>query len=140
MTKLPVPPVAARLRRNVRMFYGWLGSMVVLVVAPLVALRLIEHESVIERAAAVVLGIGGFLPWAWVLVTIIRRGDEFTRRLHLVASAFAFGGAVLLTATLAWLARAGFIPYPDLTLLWGGFMLVWVVALAGAKYYFERTP
>src|SRR5262245_295320 len=114
--------------------------MVFLLIAPLIALRLIERASPIERAAGVLLGIGGFVPWAWVLVTIIRRGDEFSRRLHLVASAFAFGGAVLLTATLAWLARAEFIAYPDLTLLWGAFMLIWVVALAGAKFYFERTP
>jgi hypothetical protein len=89
--------------------------------------------------AAVVIGTGGMLPWMWVVFAIIRRGDEYVRRLHLIAFGFAFGGAIVLLVTLGWLVRADFINPPDLTFVWAGCLILWLVALLGAKRYFERT-
>jgi hypothetical protein len=113
--------------------------VLILMVGPLVAEWLLDRGTVVARVAAVVLGLGSMVPWMWVLIVIIRRGDEFTRRLHLVGAAAAFGGVLLLTTLLAWLERGGFVQHPDLRLLAGSFFLVWLVAVLGAKFYFERT-
>jgi hypothetical protein len=129
----------ARFRSNVRTFYAWIGSMVILVVAPLVALRLSDQETTLARVTAVVLGVGGMLPWMWVVVSIIRRGDEFVRRLHLVAFGLAFGGAIFLIVTLEWLIRAHFIDPPDMKMLLLGCIVVWAIALVAARRYFERA-
>jgi len=125
-------------RRNVRIFYAWLGSVILLGVSPLVAMRLIERESPMWRAAGVAVGVAGMLPWMWVLVTVIRRGDEFVRRMHLVAIAITAGVSLVLLVTLDWLQRAWFIPTPDLMFLWPGCMVIWLVAVLGTKRYYER--
>jgi hypothetical protein len=138
-TDKPLPLATQRFRRNVRTFYAWLLSMVMLMAGPLVGEWLLDRGTVAARVAAVVLGLGSMVPWGCVLIVIIRRGDEFARRLHLVGAAAAFGGAVLITTLLAWLERGGFVEHPDLRLLVGSFFLVWVGAVLGAKFYFERT-
>jgi hypothetical protein len=125
-------------RQNVRTFYAWLGSVVLLGVSPLIALRLIERETTAYRAAGVAVGVAGMLPWMWVLVAIIRRGDEFQQRMHLVAIAIAAGVCLMLLVTLDWLQRAWFMPTPDLMLLWPGCMLIWLVALLLTKRHYER--
>jgi hypothetical protein len=129
----------AQFRSAVRGFYLWIGSMVVAGAAPLVAIQLVDRGTTLARVAAVVLGVGGMLPWMWVVFSIIRRGDEFVRRLHLIAFGFAFGGALVLLVTLGWLVRADFIDPPDLMLVWLGCLVVWFIAIMGAKRYFERA-
>jgi hypothetical protein len=125
-------------RQNVRIFYAWLGSTVLLGVGPLLALRLIERETTMWRVLGVVVGVGAMLPWMWVLVTIIRRGDEFVRRMHLVAIAIAAAASLIGLVTLDWLQRAWFIETPKLTFLWPAATLIWLVALIGTKRYYER--
>jgi hypothetical protein len=125
-------------RSAVRGFYAWLGSLVMLGVAPIAARELAERESLLPRIAAVLVAVIGVLPWMWVIWTAVRRGDEFIRRMHLVAATFAFAGAQVLLVGLAWLVRAGFMAPPDLMLLWVAFLVLWVVAILGTKLYFER--
>jgi hypothetical protein len=125
-------------RQNVRTFYAWLGSVVLLGASPLIALRFIERETTLWRAAGVAVGVAGMLPWMWVLITLIRRGDEFQQRMHLVAIAITAGVCLMLLVALDWLQRAWFIPTPDLMLLWPGCMLIWLVALLATKWYYER--
>src|SRR5262245_50798348 len=129
----------AQFRSAVRGFYAWLGSMVVLGAAPIAAVRLIDRDTLLARAAAVVVGVGGILPWMWVLFRIIQRGDEFVRRMHLIAVAWASAGALILLCAVGWLVQAGFLREPDLLLLWVLFLLLWFVALLGTKLYFERA-
>jgi hypothetical protein len=128
----------SRFRSAVRGFYAWIGSMIVLGAAPMVALELIERGTLPARVGAVVLGVGGSAPWLWVVFNIIRRGDEFERRMHLVAGAFAFAGALVLVSAADWLVRAGFLSPPNLMALWVGFLILWLIALLGTKRYFER--
>ena len=128
----------ARFRRNILIFYGFLGALVLMGAGPIVASRLIERDTPGARTAAVIVGVGSMLPWLWAVFAAVRRGDEFVRRMHLVAAAFAFGTALVLTSAMDWLERAGFIAPPPLTLLWLGFLILWVIALIGAKRYFER--
>lgn len=113
--------------------------MVVLVAAPLIASHLIDRGTTLARISAVVVGVAGMIPWMWVVYSIIRRGDEFVRRMHLIAFAFAFGGALLLLVTLTWLVRAEFIYPPDLMIVLLGCVFLWFVALMATKRYFERT-
>ena len=129
----------SRFRSNVRTFYALIGSIVLLGAAPLMAMRLIDRGTTWARVTAVVVGVGGMLPWMWVVLSIVRRGDEFFRRLHLIALGLAFGGVIVLIVTLDWLVRADFIYPPDLMLVWVGGLVLWLVALLGAKRYFERT-
>jgi hypothetical protein len=129
----------AQFRRNVRTVYAWIGSMILLIAAPLMALRLIDRGTTLTRAAAVVVGVAGMLPWMWVVFSIIRHGDEFVRRLHLIALGFAFGGALVLLVALNWLVRAEFMYPPDLMIVLFGCFILWFVALMGVKLYFERA-
>jgi hypothetical protein len=129
----------AQFRRNVRTVYAWIGSMILLIAAPLMALRLIDRGTTLTRAAAVVVGVAGMLPWMWVVFSIIRHGDEFVRRLHLIALGFAFGGALVLLVALNWLVRAEFMYPPDLMIVLFGCFILWFVAVMGVKLYFERA-
>ena len=129
-----------RFRRNIRIFYGWLGSTVLLGASQVAALLLIQQETTFARAAAVAIGVLGMLPWMAVLIVIIRHGDEYERRMHLIAIAIAAGASVMLLVTLGWLSRAWFIEPPDLMVVWFAFLVLWFVALVGTKRYFERTP
>lgn len=128
----------AQLRTAVRGFYAWIASMIVLAVSPIAALQLSERPSTAARLAGVLLGAGGMVPWLWVVYSIIRRGDEFVRRLHLVALSFAFGGTLLLLVALEWMTRAHFIDRPDLIIVMFGAIVIWFTALMGAKFYFGR--
>jgi hypothetical protein len=125
-------------RRNVRLFYAWLASMVLMGGSPLLALWLIDRGSLASRLTAVVVGSLGPIPWMWFIVSIIRRGDEFQRRMHLVAVAIAAVAGVIILAALNWLERAGFVGRPDLFLVWTGFLVLWVIALLATKRYYER--
>lgn len=130
--------VDARLRANVRGFYAWLGSLVVLGGSPIAASALLDRGTPIARAGAVMLGVLGMVPWMWVVFQMIRRGDEFVRRMHLVACAAAFAGALVILAAVDWLVRAEFIEPIDYMLLWVSFLLVWLIALLVTKRYYER--
>jgi hypothetical protein len=132
--------VNEQFRRNVRVFYGWIGSMVLMGVAPLAALWCIRHETTSWRAAGVAIGVGGTIPWLWLISILIRRGDEFVRRMHLVAIALAAGAGLLLLIAFDWLERARFIEQPDLMLVWPAMLVLWLIALVGAKRYYEREP
>jgi len=128
----------AQLRRNVRTFYAWIGSMVLLGLSPIMAGGLIDQGTTLWRAAGAAVGVAGTLPWLWIVSVIIRRGDEFTRRIHLVAIAVAAVSGLVLLITLNWLVRAAFINPPDLMLLWVALLVFWVIALIGTKRYYER--
>ena len=126
-------------RRNVRGFYGWLGSTVLLAVAPIAAGVLIDRGTTLSRAAGVVVGVAGFLPWMWLLFSIVRRGDEFLQRIHLVAITITATFGLVLLIAIGWLVRARFIDPPDYMLIWVIWLAAWVVALLGTKRYFERA-
>ena len=126
-------------KRNVRMFYAWVGSMVVLGVAPIAANWLIGRETTIARAAGVAIGVVGFVPWLALVFFAVRNADEYFRRIHLIAIAIAATYGLLMLIAVGWLVRAWFIEPPDFTLLSVSWLVVWLVALLGTKRYFERA-
>ena len=126
-------------RRNVRGFYLWIGSLVAAGVLPLMGLKLIDTDTLLGRIGGTLLASCGWIPMTLFLIAVIRAGDEFQRRLHLVALGFAFAGAMLLISVLAALVRAGFIHYPDLMLVWTAIAALWLVCLIAVKSYYERS-
>jgi hypothetical protein len=127
-------------RRNVRIFYGWIGSMVLMGVTPVAAHWCIKHETTFWRAAGVIIGVAGMVPWLWLISVVIRRGDEFVRRMHLVAIALAAGASLLVLIALDWLGRADFIEPPDLMLVWPAMLVLWLIALVATGRYYQREP
>ena len=131
--------IREQFKRNVRMFYAWVGSLIALGAAPVVARHLVEQETAIVRAAGVAIGVLGFVPWLAMLFVVIRNSDEYFRRLHLIAIAIAATYGLLMMIAVEWLVRASFIEPPDFTFLWVSWLVVWVIALLGTKRYFERA-
>jgi hypothetical protein len=117
----------------------WLGSLVFATIAPIGAGMLVETGTLAGRVAGLVLGSIGWLPMAWVVVVIIRAGDEFHRRLYLVSLSIAFGLSLVALTTLDWAVRADFLHRPSLSVLWLTFALLWLVSLFVCKYQFERV-
>jgi len=136
---MPQIPPNARFRKAVRGFYLWIGALVVAGVGPLVAMRLIDTWTLAGRIAGVALGAVTWLPMIAVIVSIVRAGDEFQRRLHLVALAFAFAGALVLLTVLDWLDRAHFMEPPRLKVIWLGCAMIWLVSLLLVKRHYERA-
>jgi hypothetical protein len=128
----------ARLRRTVREFYAWIGSVLLAGAAPLVAARLIHHDSPGWHVAGVALGTLGWVPLMVVTARIIQRGDEYAQRIHLLAIAWAFVATLLSIALLDWLARAGFVDPPALSILWLAIAVLWLLCILAAKSYHER--
>jgi hypothetical protein len=108
-------------------------------VAPIVAAQLIEMPTVAARIGAVALGTIAFVPLMLVTARIIRRGDEFVRRVHLIAIAIAYSGALVLITLLDWLSRARFIDWVPLNVIWIGVALLWVFAVIGVNRYYARA-
>ena len=116
-----------------------MGSLLFAVVAPIAAGTLIDAGTMSARILAVILGSISWLPMAWVVVSIIRLGDEFHRRLYLVSLSIAFGASLVVLTMLDWAVRAEFIPRPGLSVLWLTFALLWLVTLFVCKHQFERV-
>ncbi|HKS07442.1 MAG TPA: hypothetical protein VJR92_14140 [Gemmatimonadaceae bacterium] len=126
------------LRKNVRTFYAFLGSVALLGVGPIIAIRLIEGGTQWGRIAAVTIAMISWIPWIVVVIGMIRRGDEFALRVHLVGLAIAFFGLMTVLAALDWLARARFIATPDLAFVWPVGLLLWFIGIMSANHYYQR--
>jgi hypothetical protein len=105
-----------------------------------VASRILHHHpaSVKLRAAAVIIGVLGFVSWPLATAKLIRAQDEFTRRIHLIALAIAFVATGLFLFTTDLLQRAGFINYVSLMTIWLVMLGAWCLAIMGAEWYYRR--
>jgi hypothetical protein len=137
---MSIPPPNVRFRKAVRGFYAWLGALVFAGAAPFVAIKLVDSGTFAARIAGVVLGTVSWIPMVVVIAGIIRAGDEFQRRIHLIALALAFASALLLLALLDWLVRAQFMWPPPLPVLSLSFAALWLIWLIVVKRRFEREP
>jgi len=131
-------PSSERFRQAVRRTYAWLGSLVWALGGGLTAGWLVDSDDTLVRAAAVAIGATSLWPYLWVVLWMVRSGDEFTRRIHLIAAAIAFGASLMILSLLAWLDDAHFIHRPPLQLLWLVFALLWAVAIVVVARYFKR--
>ena len=109
----------------------WAGSLIV-------AYRILHDPSrdVAVRAGAVALAVAGILPWIWMVARAIVAEDEFTRRIHFVAIAWAFAAAGVFVVGADLMLRAHFIAYVSPMLIWQFMIGVWWVSLMlTARYY-----
>lgn len=116
------------------------GTVAVWAITYVVASRMLHHHAATAkfRAAAVIIGVLGFVTWQLATAKIIRRQDEFTRRIHLIALAIAFAATGLFIFTVDLLQRAGFIDYILLRTIWVVMVCTWWLAIMGAEWYYRR--
>jgi hypothetical protein len=126
----------APLRRAVRAFYLYLAALIVAATAPFAATALTDAGAMGARIAGVLVGVGGWIPIIVATARVIRRSDEFVRRLNLVACSLAFAGALLIVSLADWLVRARFLRFARLDVLWLGIALLWGCCLFGARWYY----
>ncbi len=115
------------------------GSIALWGVAEAIAFGTLRHhpKSLTIRIAAVAIGLIGFVPWQLATAKVIRKQDEFTLRIHLVALAVAFAVTNLLVFAANLLQFAGFIDYVPLMLIWFGMMLIWWLAIMITAWYYR---
>jgi hypothetical protein len=130
--------ISGRYRKNVRTFYAWIGSMVLLAIGPIVGEILIDGGSHAERIIGVLLAMLAWVPWIWIVIGMIRHGDEFALRVHLVALSFAFLGVMMVLAALDWLSRAEFIAPPPFAFVWPVGLVFWLAGILTANRYYQR--
>jgi hypothetical protein len=129
-----------QLRANVRTFYAFLGAVALLGIGPVIAMNLIEGGGQRARIAGVAIAMAAWIPWIVVVIGMIRRGDEFALRVHLVGLAIAFFGLMTVLAALDWLARAEFIATPDLAFVWPVGLVLWFAGILTANHWYQRSP
>jgi hypothetical protein len=70
-------------------------------------------------------------------VLVVRRADEFARRVLLESLAIAYPVAMLLGLTVEYLQKAGFLPGVNVGRVWPFQALMWVVAYAYAHWRYR---
>ncbi len=117
-----------------------LGSTLVWAAASVAGIRIIRHfpTSIGARASGVALGMIGFISWQLTVFLLVRKRDEFTQRLYLIASAVAFAVTGFFIISCDLLQRAGFIDYVSLMNIWMVMIGSWAVAVAATEWYYCR--
>ena len=128
----------ARFRKQIKGFYAYVGAVLFAAIGPIAARSLMDAGTLPTRVVGVVFGTIAWIPLIVIVGIVIHQGDEFIRRIHLVAIAYAFALSLVLIALLDWLARASFIETPELMVVWLVIAVLWVICLFMSKWYFER--
>lgn len=104
-----------------------------------VALKILKHHphSAWVRGGAVALAVFGFLSWLGWMAKAMRISNEFTRRVHLVATAFAFAATAIFIFVCDMLQRAAFIDYITLMSIWVFMVGAWLIAIMLASVYYR---
>ena len=89
----------------------------------------VDPASVLVRAGAVALAVFGCLPWVWMVSRAIVAEDEFTRRIHFIALAWAFAATGVFVMAADFLARAHFIDYLPIMYIWMFMIVAWWISL-----------
>jgi len=103
------------------------------------SLKILKHHphSAWVRGGAVALAVFGFLSWLGWMAKAMRMANEFTRQIHLVATAFAFAATAIFIFVCDMLQRAGFIDYVALMTIWLVMVGSWLVALMLSSLYYR---
>jgi hypothetical protein len=97
-----------------------------------------DRDGVPGRSLLVALGIGAFVWWISVSVKAFRAQDEFSQRIHLLATAATFVLAVLFSFSADVLHNAGLIRALPMGGFWMGMVVVWGLSIAAASSWFNR--
>ena len=104
-----------------------------------VALKILKHHphSAWVRGGAVALAVFGFLSWLGWMAKAMRMANEFTRQVHLVATAFAFAATAIFIFVCDMLQRAAFLDYITLMTIWVFMVGAWLLAIMLASVYYR---
>jgi hypothetical protein len=127
-----------RLRKAVKGFYAYIGSVLAAVAGPLIGTQLIHQQSPALRAAGVAAGVGGWVPLLLLTAALIRASDEFSQRIHYLALSLAFASGLVLITLADWLVRADFIEPVPYTVVSLALVALWAISLFVAKRRIER--
>jgi hypothetical protein len=126
------------LRKAVKGFYAYIGSVLAAVAGPLLGTQLIHQQSTALRAAGVAAGVGGWVPLLLLTAALIRASDEFSQRIHYLALSLAFASGLILITLADWLVRADFIEPVPYTVVSLALVALWAISLFIAKRRIER--
>ena len=103
------------------------------------ALKILKHHphSAWVRGGAVALAVFGFLSWLAWMMKAMRISNEFTRQVHLVATAVAFAATAIFIFVCDMLQRAAFLDYITLMSIWVFMVGAWLVAIMLASVYYR---
>jgi hypothetical protein len=123
---------------GIRLLGGLAGSVVLWLVTFAAANMILagDPQSAAVRAAAVTAAVGALLPWIWMASRAVASQDEFNRRIHLVALAWAFAATGVFIVAADLLLRAHFIDYlPLIDIVM--FMVVawWISIVLTSRHY-----
>jgi len=120
------------LKRTTLVITAWAASYAV-------AMQILKHHatSAWVRGGAVALAVCGFLLWMAGTAKAIRRENEFTRQIHLVALACAMAVSVIFIFVCDLLQRAGFIDYVSLMTIFLVMTGAWLLAIMLASLYYR---
>lgn len=104
-----------------------------------VAIQILKHHptSPWVRGGAVALAVCGYLTWMVGTAKAIRRENEFTRQIHLVALACAMAVSGVFIFVCDLLQRAGFIDYVSLMTIFLVMTGAWLLAMMLAPMYYR---
>jgi len=114
-------------------------SLAVWAVTYVTALSLLTrgNPSARIRAAAVVVGVGGLLPWIWMVARSIAAEDEFTRRIHYIALSCTFAATGVFLFTVDLLTRAQFIGHLSYMHVWMFMVTAWLLSIVLTTRYYR---
>lgn len=127
-----------RLKLAVKSFYAYIGAVAFAAVGPIGAASIVDNSDASWRIAGVILGVAAWIPLIVLIAWIIRAGDEFIRRIHLVTLSISFAIGLIIISLIDWLQRADFVRDVPLAVVWVTIAGVWVVTLFSVKHYYER--
>jgi hypothetical protein len=88
-----------------------------------------DPVSAVVRGGAVAIAIAGLLPWIWMASRAIATQDEFNRRIHLIAMAWAFAATGVFVIGADLLSRAHFIDYMPLMNIIMFMVIAWWISI-----------
>jgi hypothetical protein len=115
------------------------ASMALWGATTVIAARVLSSDpaSAALRASMVALPMAGLVYWIWVLTRVIGSHDEFSRRIHLIALAVAYGLTAFLTFAAMFLQMAGFIDYVSLPTMLATMVATWWLSLLVTTRYYR---
>lgn len=128
----------SNLRSAVITVYGLLAATALAALSPLIAERFAFSYSAPMRALGVAIAVLSWVPVVVIVGWMIKRSDEFERRMHLLALGLAFAAAVVMLELVEWLSVARFIEMPPMRVLILAMLLQWLLCMLIAKRYYQR--
>jgi len=132
-------PLSTSIDPRTRLSLQAIGSIALWVVTYAAANLILARDppGLVLRLGAVLLALSGFIPWIWMTVRLIAAQDEFTRRIHLIALAWAFAATGVFVVIADLLVRARFLDYLPIVHITFFMVVAWWLSMMFTSRYFR---